>query len=160
MRRYVAFGLMLALCAPAAARAGGFEDTLQRCLAGAARRNDVPPEVLILLYENEGGALGQISHNTNGTVDIGPFQINEVWLPALAARWGVPRRGAYELLLSQFCANAEAAAWILRTNLDNAHSDLWEAVGRYHSGNETLKLGYLKQVYAHIVALLKEKPRG
>jgi hypothetical protein len=150
-----ALALVLTLSLPS--RAGGetFAETLQRCLVGAADRNDVPAEVLILLYQNEGGALGRVSHNTNGTVDIGPFQINQIWLPALSAHWGLPRTVTYDLLLNQFCANSDAAAWILRSNLDVAHGDLWEAVGRYHSANPTRKTDYLQQIYAHLVTLMK-----
>jgi hypothetical protein len=158
--RCATLALALALALPGAARADSFGDTLQRCLAGAARRNNLPPELLVILYENEGGTLGRVSQNTNGTVDIGPFQINKIWLPILAAHWGLPQRVTYDLLLGQFCANAEAAAWILRTNLDAAQGDLWEAVGRYHSANPTRKSGYLKQIYAHIIALMEEKPDG
>ncbi|MGD0104496.1 MAG: lytic transglycosylase domain-containing protein [Rhodopila sp.] len=148
--------LALAFTLPSAATADDrFTDTLQRCLAGAADRNHVPPEVLILLYQNEGGALGRISRNTNGTVDIGPFQINQIWLPALSSHWSLPQPLVYHLLLNQLCANAEAAAWILRTNLDAAHGDLWEAVGRYHSADPVLKTGYLRQIYAHLMALIR-----
>lgn len=150
--------MALALAAAGTARADSNRDTLSRCLAGAAQRYDVPADVLVLIYLNEGGTLGKASRNSNGTYDFGPFQINDTWLARLARHWDLPRPLARELLLRQFCANADAAAWILRLNLDGAGGDMWEAVGLYHSATPDLKRNYLKQVYRHLVALLQGQP--
>jgi hypothetical protein len=141
------------------ARADADRDTLLRCLSGAAERYDVPADVLVLIYLNEGGTLGKASRNTNETDDLGPFQINEIWLPRLALHWGLPRPVVRELLLGQFCANVDAAAWILRLNLDGTGGDMWEAVGLYHSATPDLKRRYLKQIYGRIVAILQRGAR-
>ena len=149
--------MALALVAAGAARADANRDTLSRCLSGAAQRYDVPADILVLIYLNEGGTLGKASRNSNGTHDLGPFQINDTWLARLARHWDVPPPLARALLLGQFCANADAAAWILRLNLDDAGGDMWEAVGLYHSATPDLKRAYLTRVYRHLVALLQGK---
>ena len=147
--------LALLTVATGTAGAGDNRDTLLRCLSAAAQRYDVPADLLLLIYLNEGGSLGQASRNLNATYDFGPFQINDTWLSRVAGHWGLPRPLTRELLLTQFCANADAAAWILRLNLDNARGDMWEAVGLYHSATPGLKRRYLKQIYGRIVAILR-----
>jgi hypothetical protein len=156
----VVMALALGLVAAGtAARADDNRDTLSRCLIEAAQRYDVPTDVLVLIYLNEGGTLGKASRNSNGTYDLGPFQVNDTWLPRLARHWDVPRPLARALLLGQFCANADAAAWILRLNLNDAGGDVWEAVGLYHSATPDLKRNYLTRVYRHLVTILQGKPR-
>ncbi len=159
MIKPLVIALVLTLAVAGSARADDNRDTLSRCLARAAQRYDVPADILVLVYLNEGGTLGKASRNSNGTHDLGPFQVNDTWLPRVARHWDVPPPLARELLLGQFCANADAAAWILRLNLDGAGGDLWEAVGLYHSATPELKRAYLTRVYRHLVTLLKAKPR-
>ena len=94
----------------------------------------LPPAVLVILLNVEGGSLGRVSPNTNGTVDIGPMQVNEIWLPERrGALERDDRSDAYKALRDNFCANVEAGAWILRRGLDEARGDFWEGVGYYHS---------------------------
>jgi hypothetical protein len=116
------------------------------CLSKAAEAHDLPPAALVLLYENEGGSLGRVSRNSNGTVDIGPLQINQIWVGAIAERWGLPADVTFRLLRDDFCSNAEAAAWILENEIRNAGGDFWEGMGRYHSGRADLKQGYLSRI--------------
>ena len=106
----------------------------------------VPPAVLVILLNVEGGSLGHVSHNTNDTVDIGPMQINQIWLPQIAARWHTTVQEAYLALRDSFCANVEAGAWILRQGLDEAGSDFWSGVGYYHSHNPEYTRTYLRLV--------------
>jgi len=159
MRRVlVALAVLLAAAGPAAA--DDQRDTLLRCLSGSAERHSVPVDALVMIYLNEGGTLGKSSHNTNNTDDLGPFQINDTWLPRLSAHWNVPQAFARDLLLNQFCANVDAAAWILRLNLDAANGDLKEAVGLYHSATPELKNKYLAQMRERFVAILRGKLHG
>ena len=116
------------------------------CLRRAGTAHDVPPAALVLLYENEGGSLGHVSQNSNGTVDIGPLQINQIWVGAIARRWGLPADVTFRLLRDDFCSNAEAASWILQTEIRNAGGDFWDGMGRYHSARSDLKEGYLDQI--------------
>ena len=146
MRRVLLLVATLLTAVPAAAplaRAGSPEGALLRaCLLGAARLHQVPPFALVVLLTVEGGKLGMRSPNTNGTGDLGPWQVNEIWVPRLAAHWGLSREETHRLVREDLCANADAAAWIFGLNLREAGGDLWEGVARYHSMR-----GHLQDVY-------------
>src|SRR6202046_3978674 len=109
------------------------EAMIEGCLKAAAEVHHVPAGVLVLLLSVEAGRLGSVSQNANGTVDIGPMQVNDTWLSKIAAHWGASREEAYRALRDNFCANVEGGAWILRQALDEARGDLWEGVALYHS---------------------------
>ncbi|HKM61428.1 MAG TPA: lytic transglycosylase domain-containing protein [Acidisphaera sp.] len=102
---------------------GDSGSVVRDCLLAAARVHRLPPALLVILLNVEGGSLGHVSHNTNGTVDIGPMQVNQIWLPQLAARWNTTVPGAFAALRDNFCANVEAGAWILRKGLDEPGAD-------------------------------------
>ena len=94
----------------------------------------------------EGGSLGAVSQNTNGTVDIGPMQINTIWVPQVARHWNATPADTYAALRDQFCANVEAGSWILRQALDEAHGDFWTGVSIYHSHDPDYQADYLRKV--------------
>ena len=155
---------LLAACSGGAARASPYRNAtdavalappgrdgvpvFRGCVLAAARVNGVPPAVLLMLLQVEDGHLGEVSSNPNGTVDIGPFQVNEIWLPAVAGHWGLSIAEAFPILRDNFCGNADAAAWILQRALAGAHGDFWDGVGRYHSTRSDLKTTYLRRVLA------------
>ena len=103
---------------------------IEGCLKAAAELHQVPAGVLVLLMSVEAGRLGEVSQNTNGTVDIGPMQVNDTWVPKIAGHWGASHDAAYRALRDNFCANVEGGAWILRQALDEAHGDLWKGVAQ------------------------------
>ena len=113
----------------------------------------LPPAVLVILLNVEGGSLGRVSRNTNGTVDIGPMQVNQAWLPQLAAHWRASPAASYAALRDEFCPNVEAGAWILRLGLDEARGDFWEGVGFYHSHDPGYKADYLRKVLQQALRL-------
>jgi hypothetical protein len=84
---------------------------IEGCLKAAAEVDHVPAGVLVLLISVEAGRLGAVSQNANGTVDIGPMQVNDTWLSKIAEHWGVSREEAYRALRDSFCANVEGGAW-------------------------------------------------
>jgi hypothetical protein len=129
--------------------------TIEGCIYAAASVYHEPPAVLLILLNVEGGTLGSVSHNTNGTVDIGPMQVNQLWIPKLVAHWRADPQTTYEALRDNFCANVEAGAWILRQGLDKAHGDFWGGVGYYHSYDPIYQITYLRSVLTQ--ALLLEK---
>ena len=136
MRGVVLAAAVLAVLSAGPAKAGDAPDgqaTIRGCITAAAKVYRLPPAVLVILLNVEGGSLGRVSPNTNGTVDIGPIQVNQIWLPDVAAHWNATIADAYKALRDNFCANVEAGAWILRRGLDEAHGDFWEGVGYYHS---------------------------
>jgi hypothetical protein len=129
--------------------------TIEACICAAASVYHEPPAVLLILLNVEGGTLGAISHNTNGTVDIGPMQVNQLWIPKLSLHWSADPQTTYDALRDNFCANVEAGAWILRQGLDRAHGDFWGGVAYYHSFDPVNQNIYLHSVLAQALRLEK-----
>jgi hypothetical protein len=123
------------------------------CINAAAGAHRLPPGVLMILLNVEGGKLGRVSQNTNDTVDIGPMQINQIWIPAVARHWRAAPAATRDALLNSFCANVEAGAWILRTGIDEARGDFWEGVAFYHSHAPEQKATYLRAVLRQVLRL-------
>ena len=126
---------------------------IESCILAAAQAQRLPPAMLVILLHVEGGRLGRVNGNTNATVDIGPMQVNEIWLPDVARHWGVSVPTAFLGLRDDFCANIEAGAWILRRGLDEARGDFWTGVGYYHSHDPGHKADYLRKVLAQALRL-------
>lgn len=114
---------------------------LWACTVFAGAHYGVPPRVLWAIHLVEGGHLGSIHSNQNGSRDYGPYQINSIWLPRLA-RYGYTS----QLLARKACANSYAAAWVLSQAVAHTGS-LWGGVGRYHSSTPTLAHGYAMKVW-------------
>ncbi len=102
------------------------------CLMLAAQTYSVPPAVLVGIYQVEGGKPGQAVGNTNGTYDLGPMQINTIWIPELADKWGVSNNTALQWVKNDPCTNMGVAAWILRGHMDRT-GNLSTAIAHYHS---------------------------
>lgn len=102
------------------------------CLMLAAQTYAVPPQVLVGILHVEGGRIGQQVANKNGSYDLGPMQINSLWVPQLADTWKIPQKKAWQLLRDDGCTNVNVAAWILRQHLTETGS-LAKAVAYYHS---------------------------
>ncbi|MBU6235502.1 MAG: lytic transglycosylase domain-containing protein [Alphaproteobacteria bacterium] len=115
------------------------------CLMIAAQTYAVPPQVLVGILHVEGGRIGQQVANTNGTYDLGPMQINSLWVPELADNWKVSRKTAWKLLRDDGCTNVNVAAWILRQHLTETGS-LAKAVAHYHSRTPSKGLRYKSKV--------------
>ena len=124
---------------------------LAACLMLASQTYSVPPAVLVGIYKAEGGAIGQEVRNENGSYDMGPMQINTVWLPELAGRWGVNEDTARKWIRDDACTNVGVAAWILRSHMDETGS-LSQAIAHYHSRTPTFGGRYQKRV----ISILKE----
>lgn len=105
---------------------------LAACLMLASQTYSVPPAVLVGIYKAEGGKVGQEVRNTNGSHDLGPMQINTIWMPDLAKRWGVSESTARKWVRDDACTNVGVAAWILKGHLDETGS-LSKAIAHYHS---------------------------
>lgn len=105
---------------------------LAACLMLASQTYSVPSAVLVGIYKAEGGQVGQEVENTNGSYDLGPMQINTIWLPNLAKRWGVSEKTAHKWVRDDACTNVGVAAWILKGHIDETQS-LSQAIAHYHS---------------------------
>jgi hypothetical protein len=126
---------------------------IRGCIIAAARVHRLPPVMLVILLNVEGGSLGRVSPNPNGTVDLGPIQINTVNVPDVAAHWHASIAGTYRALRDNFCANLEAGAWVLRRELDGAGGDFWDGVGDYHSHAPAYRTRYLRAVLDQVLRL-------
>jgi hypothetical protein len=160
MRNALLPGVLALLLTAGAADAADTSNgaTIRGCLEAASRAYRVPPAILVVLLNVEGGSLGAVSQNTNGTVDIGPMQVNQIWVPQVAAHWSTTNDRAYRALCDNFCANLEAGAWILRQGLDEAHGNFWEGVGYYHSHDPGHKQTYLRSVLQQVLRLQPSRP--
>jgi hypothetical protein len=151
MRRRLALAAILSLL-PAVSRAASPAPVVG-CIETAASVYRLPPAVILILLSVEDGSLGRISQNTNQTVDIGPMQINSIWVPAVAKHWKASPSATYAALRDSFCANVEAGTWILRQAMDEAHGDFWGGVGFYHSRDPSYQADYLRKVLRQTLRL-------
>lgn len=143
----------------AAAQPASPTTTVEACLRSAAAVHRVDPALLVVLLQVEGGSLGRTSANSNGTHDIGPMQVNTIWVPRIAARWRTTPELAFRALRDSFCANVEAGAWILRQALDEVGGDFWRGVGHYHSRTPEYRERYLRLVHGRVQRLAARAAR-
>lgn len=111
----------------------------------ASQTYSVPPAVLVGIYKAEGGKVGQQVSNTNGSYDLGPMQINTIWVPELAKKWGVKEEVAKKWVRDDACTNVGVAAWILKGHLDET-GNLSQAIAHYHSRTPKHGTRYKKRV--------------
>ena len=102
----------------------------------------LPPRVLPSIQVVEAGRPGTISRNFNGTADLGVMQVNSRWLPYLARSSGLPAAVVASRLIYDPCFNIISAGAIMRIYLDEAHGDVVQAVGYYHSHTPALADDY------------------
>src|SRR5690606_1472273 len=98
-----------------------------------------------VILDVEGGEVGKVSRNTNGTYDIGPMQINSIWLSKLQ-RFSISR----DDLLYNRCINIYVGAWILTQEYQRFGGDLGKAIAHYHSPTPKHQRRYLGLVQAAI----------
>jgi hypothetical protein len=108
----------------------------------------LPPRLLSAIQQVEGGTIGAVHSNTNGSDDLGVMQINSAWLPRISSITGLPTAQVRDRLVGDGCFNVAAAGMILRTALDEADNDLLRAIGFYHSHNDSFAEPYRARVLA------------
>lgn len=119
---------------------------LAACIFMAAQTYGIPPAVLVGIYQVEAGAVGQeVGPNDNGSYDLGPMQINTIWIPDLAEQWGVSADTARKWVRDDPCTNVGVSAWILRSHLDRT-GNLSNAIAHYHSRTPRLGGAYKYRV--------------
>ena len=113
-----------------------------KCMLIVASTTGLPPRVLPVIQSIEGGAVGVVRQDSNGTEDLGVMQVNTIWIPALAARAGLSETETKRRLILEPCFNIAAAALILRTYLSETNGNVLAAVGDYHSHTPALNAAY------------------
>jgi hypothetical protein len=114
----------------------------EECVIETAARFSLPEKLLWSILAVEGGKVGKFSTNKNGTIDLGPMQINSIWLDNFAEYVS-----ASEVLYNG-CVNVQVGAWILRSHINLAAGDFWKGVGNYHSKTPLLHQRYQEKIYA------------
>lgn len=115
-------------------------------MALAASFYQLPPRVLPSIHAVEGGAVGSVHVNTDGSEDLGLMQVNTRWVGPLARFARMTDGGVRDRLIADPCFNIAAAAAIMHTYLIETRGDLMLAVGNYHSHTPTLNQHYQAQV--------------
>ncbi|MAE52050.1 MAG: transglycosylase [Micavibrio sp.] len=118
---------------------------LAACLMLASQTYSIPPAVMVGIYKAEGGKVGQEVKNTNGSYDLGPMQINTIWLPELAEKWGVSEDTARKWVRDDACTNVSVSAWILGQHIKETKS-LSQAIAYYNSRTPRHGNKYQKRV--------------
>ncbi|AQS86883.1 BfpH protein [Neoasaia chiangmaiensis NBRC 101099] len=116
------------------------------CMMSVAAIYHLPPRVLPVIQAVEGGNIGNVRQNTDGTQDLGIMQVNTRWLWPISRYTHTPVAVVYRNLIGNSCYNISAAGAILRTYLNETHGDLMQAVGNYHSHTPKLNAAYQAQV--------------
>ena len=127
------------------------------CIDRAALDQQVPREILYAIGVVEGGKVGEIAHNVNGSYDIGVFQINSHWLGTLAEMYHTDRATVEYHLRWNGCFSAAMAAWVLRKKILDVGGDFWRGVGNYNSANPPHHDHYLGKVVQRVRLLLRDR---
>jgi soluble lytic murein transglycosylase-like protein len=128
------------------------------CMALTAQFYHLPPRVLPSIQHVEGGRPGMISHNTNGTDDLGVMQVNTSWIGPVARYTGQREEVVRARLLNDPCFNIAVAGAILKTYLHEANGDLLRAIGFYHSHTPDRNAAYQARVLASARRLFRQPP--
>lgn len=122
-----------------------------QCVIAAANKYKVPANILLAFSSMENGKNGQYVKNSNGSYDMGHFQINTI-------HWdGNKFDGVIEIsyhdVAQRGCYNAELAAWLLKRRLDEkTDSDYWTRVANYHSKTAKFNSIYKQKIIPLAVA--------
>lgn len=133
---------------------------LRTCLKLSARQYGIPGQLFLAVVMTEGGKVGRVSRNTNGSYDMGPAQINSSHLPELA-RMGITR----DQVINDGCLNLHVGAWILSRALNGQTPDnpgeFWRRVGNYNSSTPEYNRAYQAKVWKNVVAASHpQRPAG
>lgn len=118
------------------------------CVIAAAQRQNAPVDLLLAINSIERGKTGQFVGNTNGTQDIGAFQINSIHLPR-ALKYQATR----EDLATRGCYNAEFAAMLLSEALNHRlmqNKDIYTRAAGYHSWTPKHNAVYRKKLVKYL----------
>lgn len=116
-----------------------------QCSREAADLYEVSPYLVQTVMKIEGGWAGAYIHNTNGTYDMGPMQINSIWVDEIKRIEGLDVDA--NKLRDDACYNIYIGTWILAKRIVEADGDVWKGLGNYHSKTPSKHNKYLKKAY-------------
>lgn len=123
----------------------------EMCIMQAAAHYQAHPDLIRAVLKTEGGAVGKIRWNKNGTFDMGPMQVNSVHLPELA-RYGITK----EMLTNDECLNIHIGTFYVQKNILQG-KDFWHGVGSYHSKTPSKNITYQYQVWDNYLIELRNR---
>lgn len=129
------------------------------CMVAAEAAFHLPVKALPAIQKVEGGWIGAVRPNANGTHDLGLMQVNTIWIGPLAQATGLAPSTVVTRLIMDPCFNIIAAADILHLYVVEEHGNIWQAIGDYHSHSTWLSTGYKLRVEAEAEALTLPKAR-
>lgn len=118
---------------------------VKTCIARAAAGRRWLEMTLLAIRQQEGGWVGAQVRNDNGSVDLGPMQVNSWWVARIATKIGRGGEDVRRWLQHDPCFNVDAARWIFLTALHDT-KDFWRAVGAYHSPTRWRQIRYARSV--------------
>jgi hypothetical protein len=133
---------------------------LLACMATVAAYYHLPPRVLPSIHAVEGGAIGVVHKNSDGSQDLGIMQVNTRWVTGLAQVAQIAPDAVRFRLIQDGCFNIAAAGAIMRYYLNEAHGDLMLAIGYYHSHTPALNVAYQDRVLASAYRLFGGNKRS
>jgi len=98
------------------------------CSVKAARKYEIPANILLAIAEKESGKPGQWIINSNGTHDVGTMQFNTAYLLDLS-KYGITA----DHVAQPGCYPYQLAAWRIRMHIKNDDGDIWTKAANYHS---------------------------
>ena len=126
---------------------------LVSCMIAAATFYHLPPRVLPSIQAVEGGRLGSVHADADGSQDLGLMQVNTRWIQPLSRVTRMTPAAVRVRLIRDGCFNIAAAAAIMRTYLNESGGDLMLAVGDYHSHTPALLQDYQARVLQSATSL-------
>lgn len=133
--------------------AGFTSSAIAACLLLAAELHQVSPTAMLAILDVEGGKIGQEVKNSNGSSDLGPMQINTIWLPQLAQMWHTDEQTAKRWIKDDPCVNFQVGAWILKDRLKNNPATV-DAVAQYHSYTPKYRDRYAQKIKKSLEKML------
>ena len=129
------------------------EPVVSQCVATASRTYGVPELVIRSILKVEGGQVGTMSRNTNGSFDLGPMQINTINLKIINKEYPFL---TWRHITYNPCVNIMVGTWFLKSKIRNRGGVSWEGVGDYHSVTPSKRSVYLQRFLGHYNRLKKQ----
>lgn len=125
-------------------------DQREVCVVQAAAHYGAHPDIVRAVLRTEGGQVGKIRNNKDGSFDMGPMQVNSVHLPELA-KYGITQA----MLTNDECLNIHIGTYYLQKHIvttpdAGTASGFWRAVGKYHSVTPDKNVRYQVRVWENL----------
>ncbi len=126
------------------------------CMLVTAHFYGLPPRALPSIQAVEGGQVGMVHPNTDGSADLGVMQINTVWVVPIARVLHETPAQVSVRLIHDACFSIAAAGDILKLHYLERH-DWMLAIGDYHSHTPLLNTSYQVMVSNRAALLFASK---